>query len=415
MKMLVVVDQRHQSQLADSLLLRKAATLANGMGASLELLRVVYDRTIEVSTFLKAEALPLARQRALAEQEAWVAQIAESLQRQGLSVRYDVRWDKPRAEAILRKAAEDDFDWIVKEPSGDRHLLGLFSNVDWEVLRSSPVPAYFVKGAIPPGAGVLIALDGLVDAESSNQGLDYEVYRQGREICEMFDTPLTVVHAYEVPTGVAGYLSYAPTIAEISAAPMVLATLSEAEQRERQQVAERHGQAIRGFAAHFDFPVSDIVLREGPPQLVISDEAHRRQVGLVVMAAGEATAFDRLFRKTSAEPTLAESHCDILFVKRSPPPVPAARDHADKIQSVRSDSNDSQKFANTLTDPSARFKRPDSVINARRLTPYQKRRILRAWQRAETKQRSETSLSQKTTAQQLDGIRRALRKLRHQS
>ena len=333
--------------------------------------------------FLKAERLEAARAGMLADDRRWVSDLADALKDQGLSVRYDVRWDHPRAAAILRKVDEAHFDWVLKDPANDRFGLGLFSNTDWDLLRDCPVPVYFVKGSNSPYSGVLVALEGCAAVTGSEEAvLDYDVYRHGRRIAEGFDAAMTVVHAFQVPSYLPAYIGYVPIVPDTRIAPEAIDSLIEVERQERRRVAERHGRAIQAFADYFSYPVDDIVIREGAPDIVISDEAHRRQSGLVVIGAAEASRLDRLFRKVTAEPTLAEADCDILFVKPVPalPPPSALGDVPVSVSGTRSDSDDSNELTEILMDPSLAFEAPRAVIHDDRFSAYEKRRILRAWE-----------------------------------
>lgn len=421
MNILVILERHHQHDGADSLLLRKAALFAEKEGATLELFRVVHDRAADVSMFLTREGSGAARSEIMDREEAWVAPLATSLNKKGLKVDYEIRWDHPRADAIVRKVEDGNVDWVLKEVQDDRSVLGLFSNSDWEVLRDCPVPVYFVKGANPPGAGVLVALEGFADEETSSAAaLDYDVYRQGRRIAEAFDTPMTLVHAYQLPSSLPAFVGYSPLITDGAVAPEIYATLTEAERTERQAVAERHGRAIHAFADYFGYPVADIVIKQGPPQDVISREAHDRQVGLVVMGAGEANMIDRLFHNVTAEPTLAEACCDILFVK--PESLRAKRRHRERphrdIPKRRKERSDREQLKAILSGPSKHFTDPGDVIEAACLTPYTKRRILRAWERDLRKR--ENSLADDahnkhsaTESEVLKTVRQAMRALRH--
>ncbi len=414
MKLLIVLSEKQRASGANSLLVRKSAALANGLGATLEFLHVVYDRSLELSMFLKKERLAAAREGILADELRWVGAIVDALKAQGLSVSCDVRWDHPRGAAVIRKLGEGDYDWVLKEAGNDRILLGLWSNTDWELLRDSPVPVYFVKGANPPGAGVLVALEGFAADEGSDQAaLDYDIFRHGRRMAETFDAPLTVAHAYRIPTGLRGYVGYTPLLADTPVPADLLSSLTEDERHERHDVAERHGRAIRAFAEYFNYPVADIVIREGAPDLVISDEAHRRQSGLVVMGANEIGALDRLFRKVTAEPTLAEADCDILFVKR-PTSARVVQPVADLQRKTRRAADEPREFSRLLANPAAHFEIPEAVLDDERFSSYQQRRILRAWERNTLRAMAvedQANLGPETP--ELDGVRAALRALRH--
>jgi nucleotide-binding universal stress UspA family protein len=128
--------------------IRHAAALASGVGAEITLLRVITVVPSEDPLFqrMQVEAGSRAAQRK-AEAEAYVDQLADQLQEEGVNVRpVVVVSGKAEDEAIVEYAAELSSDLIVL-PNQRRSLVSrwLQGNVTAKVQRRSDVPVLLVR------------------------------------------------------------------------------------------------------------------------------------------------------------------------------------------------------------------------------------------------------------------------------
>jgi universal stress protein E len=212
-------------------------------------------------------------------------------------------------------------DLIFKKRGERSYTLGLFSNTDWDLLRESPVPVWFVAspGDHAPEDGVVAAVDAVGDEPDSDQHfmLDDAVFEHAKRTSDLYSAPLHVVHAYQLPRGVAGFQGYAPIYpaGTLAGMPSASTPAMEAANREaRDAMARRHGEAIQMFVDRHGIPLDDIEVLEGPAPDVICAVASRKGAGVVVMGAADKGRWERLMGHVSAEPSLADAPCDVLIV-----------------------------------------------------------------------------------------------------
>ena len=95
----------------------------------------------------------------------------------------------------------------------------------------------------------------------------------------------------------------------------LMATHVDTEADRHLEISIEHGRIIRAFAAFFNLDTDDVRLVDGEAATVLPDMARSLDAGLVVMHARSLGRWERVFSAVSAEPVLAQAHCDVLFVK----------------------------------------------------------------------------------------------------
>ena len=126
----------------------KAAQLARGLGARLELFHAI-DSPVHMDARSPTDRrVKLMKQRVEARYLGCLERIASGVRQRGLKVTTAVDWDYPSYEAVVRRAQRTHADLIVAERHGGRHVAAwLLHMADWELLRLSPVPVLIVKNA----------------------------------------------------------------------------------------------------------------------------------------------------------------------------------------------------------------------------------------------------------------------------
>jgi universal stress protein E len=323
-RLVAVLDNTSPEQHAPTdPVVRRAVAHARLDGEALLLLQVCYESSLSHGAFASRREIEAARNAVIdAETQKMIDLQARLGDELDVPVDYDVTWSRDRCAAIL-SAAHSWGAHIVFKGKGERsYILGLFSNTDWDLLRESPVPVWFVApaGDCMPEQGVVAAVDPVGDAPDSDQHfqLDEAVFEHAKRTSDLYGAPLHVVHAYQLPRGVAAYQGYAPIYpaGTLAGATPVASTpqLDEASRKARDAMARRHGEAIQMFVDQHGIPLDDLLVLEGPTPEVICSVAHRKGAGLVVMGAGDKGRWERLLGHVSAEPSLAEAPCDVLIV-----------------------------------------------------------------------------------------------------
>jgi nucleotide-binding universal stress UspA family protein len=322
-RLLVVLDDRSADQHSlDSAVIRRAAGRARRDGSAMLLLQICYESSLNHSAFASRREIESARNAVIdAETEKTLAlqeRLAEELE---IPIDHEVTWSRDRCAAIVNAALSWEADIVFKQRGERSYTLGLFSNTDWDLLRESSVPIWFVapsSGHVPED-GVVAAVDAVGDEPDSDQHfmLDDAVFEHAKRASDLYAAPLHVVHAYQLPRGIAGFQGYAPVfpVGTLGGTPVASTSALEAADREaRDALARRHGEAIQMFVDRHGIPLDDIEVLEGPTPDVIRSVATRKGAGLVVMGAADKGRWERLIGHVSAEPSLADAPCDVLIV-----------------------------------------------------------------------------------------------------
>lgn len=323
-RILVVLDpaspDRHTEH---SPVVARAVSRARRDGAALRLLEICYESSLTYGAFATRLEVETARNEVLDAATEKVVALQGRLARQlDVPVEYGVCWNHDRCAAILHETAAWGAE-VVFKPKRDRSfILGLFGNVDWDLLRETSVPVWFVDPETDraPEHGVVAAVDPVGDEPEAEEhfALDDAVFDHAKHLSDIYGAPLHVVHAYQIPRGITGFQGYAPIYpagtlagaAPVSPTPQMI----EANREARDAVARRHGEAIQTFVDEHGIPLDDIEVVEGPTPDVIRAVAERKGAGLVVMGAGSKGRWQRLLGHVSAEPSLADAPCDVLVI-----------------------------------------------------------------------------------------------------
>lgn len=364
---LVVVDPKELSgeQSEKSDLFQRALDLVDATGCELELFTAYYEPTLELSLFAGQEEVSREKDRLASSAATRLGEFALELRNQGAKVSYDVRWDRPYADALLRKISETDPDLVLKLTHGPSYVLGLDNNPDWELIRKSPSHLWFVKQGVSDIKTVLTAIGGTDVAEGIISQSDYKVFEVGNKLAESMGAKSIPAHTYEVPK-LHAYAAYEPVVAASAN------IAGEADAWE--QIARAHGEAITNFAKQFEIDVEQVKILKGHAADVIPALAKSLDAGLVVMGARNLGRWERLLHSVAAEPVLSMAPCDIVFVKEARgAKIPEAYEQPRRgVPSV-----DIEK---AITQPDKTFESPQAVVENDDLTVNLRHRILDAWE-----------------------------------
>lgn len=309
----------------DSELIHRATDLVSRVQGKLLLLKICYDSSLSYGAFASRDVIDQARLQLLEADNAHMEELRKQLKKHvSIEIGTSVRWGYDNSAEILKVARASEAGMIMKQRGKQTYIMGLFTTTDWELLRDSNVPVWFVAGrdSVNPTRGVIAAID-QVDGEGEEAGeaafrLDDRVYHYAFRTAATYGAPLHLVHAYRLPRSL-GYEGYLPSLVPESIAqpPTTGGPISALNRRARREVARRHGQAIREFVEEQGIDPDEMIIAEGSVDNVLRETAEEKGAGLIVMGANNRDRWDRLLGQVNAEPTLDRSPCDILFVKPS--------------------------------------------------------------------------------------------------
>jgi universal stress protein E len=301
-RILAVLDPTAESQPA----LAKAATLARRSGAALELFICDFDPSLSGQPVFDTEKLRELREKFLGERLELLEELADELRGEELAVETHVRWDNPLHRGIVRRVEESSPDLVVK----DTHHHGalrrtLFTNTDWSLIRSCPVPLLLAKSADWPARPRIVAALDPGHLGDKPAVLDHDILEWTSLIAEKMDGEAHAVHAFfpaallAAATGMAG----APMIGGAAAAEIV-----ESERRRLDQV-------LSGIVSGHDLAPGRVRLEQGAAYEVLPRFVETVGAALLVMGAVSRSRLQEVFLGSTAERVLERVGCDVLVVK----------------------------------------------------------------------------------------------------
>ena len=192
-RILAVLDPTTETQPA----LAKAATLARRCEATLELFICDFDPSLSGQPFFDTDKLRQLREEFVSERLEYLEDAADELRAEGLAVETHVHWDNPIYRGIVRRVEESSPDLVVKDTHYHTALRRtLFTNTDWSLIRTCPVPLLLAKpGDWPDTPRILAALDPghLGDKPAA---LDHDILEWSELLAARMGGELHAVHAF---------------------------------------------------------------------------------------------------------------------------------------------------------------------------------------------------------------------------
>jgi len=297
---LVVIDPTTEEQPA----LARAGWLAKCLGARLELFICAYDQYLSGERFFDSAGLEKARGALIAEYLQRLTRLAEQSCAEGIPASVDVRWDHPLDHGIVRKTTEAQPIMVVKDthyhPALER---ALFSNTDWNLIRSCPVPLCLVKPRELAKVPIVIAAVDPTHEHDKPAALDHAILALAEELTTAVKGNLHVLHAFDPAPAIAGA---ADTMATPIAVPV----------RELTEALEiRHRTAVADLLADHPVDKDKVHIHQGVPQALLTTLAAQLDGDMVIMGAVARTGLRRVFLGSTAERVLDRLPCDLVVVK----------------------------------------------------------------------------------------------------
>jgi universal stress protein E len=281
----------------------KAAQLASGLGARLELFHAI-DSPVYIDSRRPTSArVKLMRQRVEARYVRHLERIADRIRQRGLKVTTAVDWDFPSYEAVVRHARRTHAELIIVERhGGGRHFAPwLLHMADWELLRLSPVPVLIVKNPRPYDRPTILAAVDPTHVFAKPARLDDDILGTGKIVSKALRGALHVMHAYvPMPADMPG--------ATVDISENVTADIERKALARARTVFES---CLRSTA----IPAARQHLVEDRPMLAIPEVARRTRSSIVVMGAISRSGLKAAFIGNTAERVLDDLTCDLLVVK----------------------------------------------------------------------------------------------------
>jgi universal stress protein E len=282
----------------------RAAWLAKNVGAKLELFVSYYNQYLSGDHFFDSPSLGKARREVIAGHEKHLEELAEPLRSSGLIVHTAATWDHPLYEGIVRHAVAVGADIVFKDTHHHSALMRtLFTNTDWNLIRTCPVPLWLVKPQEIADQPVFMAAIDPMNEHDKPAALDDQILVLSKMLAEKSNGAVHAVHSYDpriiLATGVAH--TYIP----------VSLPLDEIDEQMREDHAKRFNEIteFHGVDDKKTHLVSGLAHEELPLM------ANKLDADVIVMGAVARNRWKRIFIGATAERTLEHLPCDLLIVK----------------------------------------------------------------------------------------------------
>jgi len=304
-RILCIIDPTADSQPG----LARARWLAKATGANLDLVMCYYNEYLSGNRLFDSPSLGKARDEAIAELDRRLETLAEPLRADGLTVHSKAVWDHPLHEGIVRYACDSDASVVFKDTHHHSAVSrALFTNTDWNLIRTCPVPLWLVK---PNAADADVADDhpvvlASIDPLNENDkpaALDDSILLLSKEIASATGGQVHAFHAYDPRSALA--------TATANAYLPVSLPFDEIEQ----QMREQHGKRFGEVTDYHEIDAPRCHLLAGLTHEALPELAEELDADVVVMGAVARNRLKRLFIGATAERTLEHLPCDLLIVK----------------------------------------------------------------------------------------------------
>ena len=282
-------------------LLDRAAEIASRCGARVTIFHSLYSPFLTGQQYFSKEELELSIAAFVDRRKAELEVLAKPLRSAGIDVHLRVRWDYPPHDSIVREVMREKIGLLlVGTHRHSRVARMVLTNTDWQLIRSCPCPLLLVKNRQPyDNAPVLVSVDPM-HAHAKPDSLDVRLLEAGRDLAQLFESPLHAAHFYSAnPLVATGFL--------VEPAPMPIQFTEEY----LEDVKEAYGALVKPFA----IPRARQHLDCGMPVEALPQLASEIGAGVVVMGAVSRSAIKRLFIGNTAENVIDALPCDVLVVK----------------------------------------------------------------------------------------------------
>jgi len=176
--------------------LEKAVYVEHYTGASLDVLKVIYNHIQETpSRLISEEKLAVIGGQLISSEQYVLDTYTKQIEKRIAQVSSSVRWNKNSISEILSHAQDNDIDLIIK-PVSKHHRIGDYINapLDWEIMRYSRCPVMISKDqSWTDNKKLLVALD---IADERHALLNKAIVETGVHFASMLDAELHLVSVY---------------------------------------------------------------------------------------------------------------------------------------------------------------------------------------------------------------------------
>ncbi len=299
-KILAVVDPTVRDQPA----MCRAAWLASATGAELELLVCYYNVYLSGDILFDSPSLEKARSQVMGRQSKHLEELAESFREDGVVVTTSAIWDHPLHEGIVRDAMASGVDLVIKDTHHHSAVArAMFTNTDWHLIRTCPMPLWLVKPIKFPDIPSFVAAIDPLHEHDKPAALDDKILQISKMLADHVDGEVHAFHSYD------------PRIAVATATANAYIPVSLPIDEIEQQMHEDHQKRFAEITSFHGIDDDKAHLAAGSTHEELRIVAETLEAAVVVMGAVARNRWERLLIGATAERTMEHLPCDLLIVK----------------------------------------------------------------------------------------------------
>jgi universal stress protein E len=246
------------------------------------------------------------RQELQRTQDEIVESYATKLRDNGIDVTTSVLRQRPLDDGILAIAMSVKAKIIVKAIRF--HSLaerGILVDTDWQLMRTSAYPLWFVKADQMPENPAIVAAVDPSNAHDKPAALDREIVQTANAVARAIDGDVHLLHTYERLAGIgkAANRTFKP----------VKLPIDEIDAR----ISKEHRKALDALAADCGVDAEHTHQLPGSTHDILPAFARSQNAGLVVMGALARWGVKRMLIGSTAERVIDHLPCDVLIVRLS--------------------------------------------------------------------------------------------------
>ncbi len=297
-RILVVVDPTASNK---QVCVERAAWLATNLDLDLELLICHYEQILPGARSDYAAFLESSREFAIGQQRKKLEEIAGPLRERGLGVIVSAVWDRQLGDGIVRHVLRTNPRMVVKDTHYHSIISrAIFTNTDWHLVRTCPVPLWLTKPHAWPSTARIVASVDPTHEHDKDANLDTIILNEATMLAENLSGELHAFHAY-FPINTLNY-------------PSIYAGISPIDNLD-EQIEQDHQKHLDDLLDGYPVLIDQTHMMAGDPAKLLPKLATDLDAGLVVMGSIARNPLQRVFVGSTTENVLDKLPCDLLIVK----------------------------------------------------------------------------------------------------
>lgn len=259
-----------------------------------------YDLSFEMTSLSSTEERQTMRNIVIKENKQWLDTLSRPYTEKGLKIEKHVVWHHRPFQAAIIEVLQNQYDLLIKSTHLHPKLSAiLFTPTDWNLLRKCPIPVLLVKHyEWPENGNILCAVDCKSIQDKEHHQLNQKILNEAQTMAKMLSANIHLVNAYPSP-------------------PMnIMLELPEFNPIDYENNLQKlHQKALSDYAQQHKIPESQLHLKQGLPEDVISEIANEIDAELVILGTVGRTGLSATLLGHTAEQVIDNLDCDLLALK----------------------------------------------------------------------------------------------------